>query len=93
MERTERYFKGKAAKLKKLERCYYTSSKYEDMLVDWSDEFDNVLVVSPCSGQGFKFAPILGKIAADLLVSDRSLPLFEANRHFFRMFYHLRVYL
>jgi sarcosine oxidase len=26
-----------------------------------------VLVVSPCSGHGFKFAPVIGEIVADLL--------------------------
>ena len=30
--------------------------------------FDNITVVSACSGHGFKFAPVLGEIAADLAV-------------------------
>jgi glycine/D-amino acid oxidase-like deaminating enzyme len=47
-----------------------------------------VLIVSPCSGHGFKFSPILGQIVADLLDKDQSIPLFEQYRYLMRLFFH-----
>jgi sarcosine oxidase len=28
----------------------------------------NIIVASPCSGHGFKFAPVIGEILADLAI-------------------------
>ncbi len=50
-----------------------------------------MLVVSPCSGHGFKFGPVIGKMVADLLNSDTTIPVFEDNRFYCRLFYHLGV--
>jgi len=91
IEKAEQYFKGKVKQIKKFEPCYYTVSQDEEFLIDWTDRHDNVLVVSPCSGHGFKFGPIIGKVVADLLVKDQSIAVFEKYRHFVRMFYHLGV--
>ncbi|GEM_PF-174893 len=52
--------------------CLYTNTADEHFLVDWHPEFQNVLMMSPCSGHGFKFAPALGEIAADLLTNGKS---------------------
>ena len=30
---------------------------------------DRVIVASPCSGHGFKFAPVIGEIIADLAMT------------------------
>ena len=54
------HYPKKYLKLKKIENCYYTYTKSEDFLIDWTDEHENVLVVSACSGHGFKFSPVLG---------------------------------
>ncbi len=43
--------------------CLYTITKNEDFILDRSGPF---VVASPCSGHGAKFAPLLGKIIADL---------------------------
>lgn len=75
----------------KAEKCYYTVAKSEDFLIDWSDEHENVLICSPCSGHGFKFGPILGKIVADLLEKDQSIEVFEEYRYLCRLFYHMGV--
>ena len=87
-------FKSKSSKLflqSEVEKWYYTVIKSEDFLIDWRDECENVLLCSPCSGHGFKFGPIIGKIIADLLVRDESIPLFEKNRYLSRWHYHLGV--
>jgi len=41
-----------------------------------------VLIVSPCSGHGFKFASVIGEIIADTLIEGRArfdLSLFGAR--------------
>jgi sarcosine oxidase len=43
--------------------CLYTWTANEDFILDRSGPF---VVASPCSGHGAKFAPLLGKIIADL---------------------------
>ncbi|HEV2036845.1 MAG TPA: N-methyl-L-tryptophan oxidase [Candidatus Dormibacteraeota bacterium] len=46
--------------------CLYTNSPDEHFVVGPLPGVPNVTVVSPCSGHGFKFAPLIGEIAADL---------------------------
>jgi sarcosine oxidase len=42
--------------------CLYTSTANEDFLID---RVGSVVVASPCSGHGAKFAPLLGELIAD----------------------------
>lgn len=44
--------------------CLFTSTPTEDFVIDG---VDGLLVLSPCSGHGAKFAPLLGELAADAL--------------------------
>ena len=37
-----------------------------DFLIDRLPGAPNIVVASPCSGHGFKFAPVVGEILADL---------------------------
>jgi sarcosine oxidase len=50
--------------------CLYTSTPSHDFIVD---RVGPLVVASPCSGHGFKFTPIIGKLLADL-VDGRSFP-------------------
>ncbi|MEU9413171.1 FAD-dependent oxidoreductase [Streptomyces sp. NPDC048281] len=43
--------------------CLYTSTPDEDFVLDRRGPF---VIVSPCSGHGAKFAPLIGAMAADL---------------------------
>ncbi len=43
--------------------CLYTTTPDEDFLLD---RVGPVVVLSPCSGHGAQFAPLIGEIAADL---------------------------
>lgn len=43
--------------------CLYTSTPSENFIID---SFDGLVVASPCSGHGAKFAPLLGTIIADV---------------------------
>ena len=46
--------------------CLYTNTTNEDFLLDRAPGHDRLWVVSGCSGHGFKFTTLLGKLAADL---------------------------
>ncbi|WP_208247581.1 N-methyl-L-tryptophan oxidase (plasmid) [Rhizobium sp. T1470] len=67
--------------------CRYTMLPSEDFLLDLAPGHPNVVVASPCSGHGFKFASVVGEILADLaLEGQTSLPIaafsFEAMNRF-----------
>src|SRR5262249_2631057 len=46
--------------------CLYTVIPDGDFLLDSLPGAPQILVASPCSGHGFKFAPVIGEILADL---------------------------
>jgi sarcosine oxidase len=46
--------------------CLYTMAPDGDFLIDRLPGAPQVIVASPCSGHGFKFAPVIGEILADL---------------------------
>jgi sarcosine oxidase len=46
-----------------VETCLYTSAPTEDFVVDRTGP---IVVCSPCSGHGFKFAPLIGELVAGL---------------------------
>lgn len=53
--------------------CFYTSTPDEDFAIG---RVGPVVVASPCSGHGFKFAPLFGEVLADLATgADPSIDL------------------
>lgn len=63
------------------ETCLYTSTDDEDFVIGRIGEQPSVVVVSACSGHGFKFAPLVGRIAARLALEGRSgIEAFEVAR-------------
>ena len=58
----ERRFKGAGAPTKQ-ETCLYTTRAGNEFLLE---RRGRVVVGSPCSGHGFKFAPLIGKRLAAL---------------------------
>jgi sarcosine oxidase len=52
--------------------CLYTNTRDHHFLIDFHPAHPNVLIVSPCSGHGFKFASAIGEVAADLLTGRGS---------------------
>jgi sarcosine oxidase len=46
--------------------CLYTVTPDHDFIVDRLADAPNIVVASACSGHGFKFAPVLGEVLADL---------------------------
>jgi sarcosine oxidase len=47
--------------------CRYTMTPDGDFILDRLPGAPAVIVASPCSGHGFKFAPVIGEILADLV--------------------------
>ena len=48
--------------------CLYTVTPDHHFIVDRMPGAANVIVASACSGHGFKFAPVLGDVLADLAI-------------------------
>lgn len=55
--------------------CMYTTTPDEHFILDRHPVHSGILVASPCSGHGFKFAPAIGEALADLAM-DR-VPRFD----------------
>jgi sarcosine oxidase len=51
--------------------CLFTNTPTEDFIVDG---VDGVVLVSACSGHGGKFAPLIGDIAADVVLGSGAPP-------------------
>ena len=47
--------------------CMYTNTPDGHFLMDRHPSQPQVMIVSPCSGHGFKFCPVVGEIVADLV--------------------------
>jgi sarcosine oxidase len=48
--------------------CLYTVTPDHDFIIDRLPDAPNIIVASPCSGHGFKFAPVVGEILAQLAI-------------------------
>jgi len=63
--------------------CMYTSTPDGHFVIDRHPAHARALIVSACSGHGFKFAPAVGEAVADLVVEGSTrhdLSLFGARR-------------
>lgn len=63
--------------------CIFTNTPDHDFIIDFHPEHRQVLISSPCSGHGFKFASAIGELQADLITSGKSrfdLAPFSASR-------------
>ncbi len=52
--------------------CLYTNAPDYHFIIDFHPAHPQVLILSPCSGHGFKFGPAIGEAAADLLTSGKA---------------------
>jgi sarcosine oxidase len=66
------------------ETCLYTSTDDEDFVIGPLPGDPRIVVGSACSGHGFKFGPLTGRLLAELVIRGRtSVPEFEASRERF----------
>ena len=73
----ERYVPALAGAHRRAVVCLYTNSRDGHFVIDRHPAHPAVIVASPCSGFGFKFASVVGEILADLL-QDRA-PAFDLS--------------
>ncbi len=62
------------------EVCLYTVAPGERFLVDRHPARSDVLLASPCSGHGFKFSCLIGRVLADLAVDGSTVVPIDAWR-------------
>ena len=67
----------------RLAACLFTNTPDEHFVIDSLPGHPEVIVASPCSGHGFKFASVIGEVLADLATTGTSrmnLDLFSYGR-------------
>jgi len=80
---TSKYMRGVSGHVTRTLTCMYTNTPDGHFVIDFSPEDRNVVVISACSGHGFKFGPVIGDIAADLVLDGgtrRDISRFSAAR-------------
>jgi monomeric sarcosine oxidase len=48
--------------------CRYTMTPDEDFILDRHPAYPQIVIASPCSGHGFKFGVVIGRILTDLVI-------------------------
>ena len=79
----ERYFPEAAGRTLAMQTCLFTNVPDGHFVIDRLPDTPQVIVASPCSGHGFKFAPVVGEILADLVTQGAArfdLKLFSLSR-------------
>lgn len=66
------------ARVRETRVCIYNNTPDDDFIIDWHPKLKGVLLVTGFSGHGFKFAPAIGRIVADMLGSRE--PVCEVSR-------------
>ncbi len=78
-----RYLPGANGRMTRAEVCQYTLSPDRHFIIDRHPEFPQVAFAAGFSGHGFKFAPVVGEILADLVLEGSTrhrIGLFRGNR-------------
>jgi sarcosine oxidase len=63
--------------------CKYTLTPDRHFVIDRHPDHSEVVIASPCSGHGYKFASVVGEILADLAINGATrhpIELFAASR-------------
>jgi sarcosine oxidase len=70
-----------------IKTCIYTMTPDEDFIIDRLPDAPQIIVASPCSGHGFKFASVMGEILADLAMGKQ--PQFDISPFAMSRFKHI----
>jgi sarcosine oxidase len=68
-----RYFPSANGELLRAQACMFTNTPDEHFVIDRAPGSPEVLLVSPCSGHGFKFSSVIGEICADLVTRGQTV--------------------
>ena len=77
------YLRGVTRHVARSAVCMYTNTPDRHFVIDFHPASSRTVVLSPCSGHGFKFAPVIGDIAADLVFDGstaRDISRFKISR-------------
>lgn len=78
-----RYLRGVTQEVTRTAVCMYTNTPDGQFAIDLHPGDARLVVISACSGHGFKFAPVVGEIAADLVCdrgTSRDISRFSVGR-------------
>lgn len=78
-----KYLNGVTRHVTRSAVCMYTNTPDQHFAIGLHPESSRMVVVSACSGHGFKFAPVVGDIAADLVLdggTSRDISHFSLQR-------------
>src|SRR5688572_9192803 len=77
-----RFLPDAAGELRDRAVCLYTNTSDEHFVIDHHPAHPEVVIASPCSGHGFKFATAIGEVVAKLTVGEPvdGLSLFHCRR-------------
>jgi sarcosine oxidase len=78
-----RFVPAAAGRVRQTHVCIYTRSSDEHFLLGLHPDASQIVLASPCSGHGFKFASIFGEVLADLAMTgatDKPIDFFRPNR-------------
>jgi sarcosine oxidase len=68
----EQWMPGAARSLREAKPCMYTLTPDEHFVIDHHPDYANLILCGGFSGHGFKFAPVVGEIAAGLALDGGS---------------------
>lgn len=68
----EQWMPGAAEKLRAAKPCLYTLTPDGHFVIDRHPDYSRLILCGGFSGHGFKFAPVIGEIAADLALENQS---------------------
>jgi len=66
------FLPGANGPLHAAETCLYTMTPDGTFIIDRTPGHEHIVVASPCCGHGFKFAPVVGEILADLATTGET---------------------
>ncbi|MCJ8009420.1 N-methyl-L-tryptophan oxidase [Lederbergia wuyishanensis] len=82
-EKVKEYFPDLIPVPVKAKTCFYTNTPDEHFILGAAPGLPNVTLLGPMAGHGFKFAPIMGKIAAELATNKTptlEISIFDPSR-------------
>ena len=79
-----RFFPAGDGALREVAVCLYTNTPDEHFVIDHLPDNERLIVASPCSGHGFKFAPAIGEVLADMATGEQ--PRFDLTPFSLRRF-------
>lgn len=71
-EFAQRHIRGVTTEVQRYSVCMYTMSSDGNFIIDRHPQHENVAVAAGFSGHGFKFAPLVGEVLADLVTNGQT---------------------